>query len=192
MHCTPHYSGWDEHRKARPSPAGRLFARRASSGLVRRRGGGAVRAVRAPGVRSGMLLHCRVNSATIAAHREGGIAWRRKRHGAPNCEPPKIRPDEIDESLRPVWRYDLFAGMVRIYGPATRPASLGMRGVRLQIRDPGLVPGPIDRTHSNAQKIGRATGSKPAARSLLGIRLIVTLGRARAVPTEIGPPLPTG
>src|SRR5262249_8636856 len=74
--------------------------------------------------------------------REGG-AWRRKRHGAPNREPPEIRSAQNAEPLCPVRGDDLPAGVVRISGPAPRPASLGMRSVRLQVRDPGHVPRPI-------------------------------------------------
>src|SRR6266852_6527278 len=72
-----------------------------------------------------------------------GRAWRRKRHGAPNREPPEIRSAQIAESLCPVRGDDLPAGVVRISGPAPRAASLGMRSVRLQVRDPGHVPQPI-------------------------------------------------
>jgi hypothetical protein len=78
----------------------------------------------------------------MRALREGG-AWRRKRHGAPNREPPEIRSAQIAEPLCPVRGDDLPAGVVRISGPAPRPASLGMRSVRLQVRDPGHVPRPI-------------------------------------------------
>jgi hypothetical protein len=55
---------------------------------------------------------------------EGG-AWRRKRHGAPNREPPEIRSAQIAEPLCPVRGDDLPAGVVRISGPAPRPASPG-------------------------------------------------------------------
>jgi hypothetical protein len=51
---------------------------------------------------------------------------------SPDCEP-----------LCPVRGDDLPAGVVRISGPAPRAASLGMRSVRLQVRDPGHVPRPI-------------------------------------------------
>jgi hypothetical protein len=72
-----------------------------------------------------------------------GGAWRRKRHGAPNREPPEIRSAQNAEPLCPVRGDDLPAGVVRISGPAPRPASVGMRSVRLQVRDPGHVPRPI-------------------------------------------------
>jgi hypothetical protein len=78
----------------------------------------------------------------MRAIREGG-AWRRKPHGAPNREPPEIRSAQIAEPLCPVRGDDLPAGVVRISGPAPRPASLGMRSVRLQVRDSGHVPRPI-------------------------------------------------
>src|SRR5260370_15015760 len=78
----------------------------------------------------------------MRALREGG-AWRRKRHGAPNREPPEIRSAQTAEPLCPVRGDDLPAGVVRISGPAPRAASLGMRSVRLQVRDPGHVPRPI-------------------------------------------------
>src|SRR5262249_27395037 len=91
-------------------------------------------------LRSGLLLYCCGNCATIAALGRGGVAWRRKRHGAPNCEPSKICPVETGESLRPVRGDDLHAGMVRVPGPAPGPAPVGMRSVRLQVRDVGLLP----------------------------------------------------
>src|SRR5258707_10632810 len=78
----------------------------------------------------------------MRALREGG-AWRRKRHGAPNREPPEIRSAQTAEPLCPVRGDDLPAGVVQISGPAPRAASLGMRSVRLQVRDPGHVPRPI-------------------------------------------------
>src|ERR1700730_7466552 len=78
----------------------------------------------------------------MRALREGG-AWRRKRHGAPNREPPEIRSAQTAEPLCPVRGDDLSDGVVRISGPAPRPASLGMRSVWLQVRDPGHVPRPI-------------------------------------------------
>src|SRR5262252_10101359 len=93
-------------------------------------------------VRSALLLHRCGNCASMRALREGG-AWRRKRHGAPNREPPEIRSAQNAEPLCPVRGDDLPAGVVRISGPAPRPASLGMRSVRLQVRDPGHVPRPI-------------------------------------------------
>src|SRR5215471_3191000 len=78
--------------------------------------------------------------AIASARRAGGEAWRRKRHGAPNCEPPeKIRPDQTPQSLRPMRRDVVFAGMVGVSGPASDPASVGMRRVRLQVRDARLV-----------------------------------------------------
>src|SRR5262249_47003650 len=64
-------------------------------------------------------------------------------NGAPNREPPEIRSGQTAESLCPVRGDDLPAGMVRVSGPAPRPASLGMRSVRLQVRDAGHVPRPI-------------------------------------------------
>src|SRR6266852_6818525 len=72
-----------------------------------------------------------------------GRAWRRKRHGAPNREPPEIRSAQTAEPLCPVRGDDLPAGVVLISGPAPRAASLGMRSVRLQVRDSGHVPRPI-------------------------------------------------
>src|SRR5499427_7999676 len=93
-------------------------------------------------VRSALLLHRRGDCASMRPLREGG-AWRRKRHGAPNREPPEIRSAQNAEPLCPVRGDDLPAGVVRISGPAPRPASLGMRSVRLQVRDPGHVPRPI-------------------------------------------------
>src|SRR5215471_6422297 len=84
-------------------------------------------------------------AATILAdrEREGGKATRtlEERHGAPNREPPKRRPCQTPQSLRPVRRDDLPAGMVRVLGATPRTPSLGVRGVRLQVRDPGLVRG---------------------------------------------------
>src|SRR5260370_8909973 len=56
---------------------------------------------------------------------------------------PGIRSAQIAEPLCPVRGDDLPAGVVRISGPAPRAASLGMRSVRLQVRDPGHVPRPI-------------------------------------------------
>jgi hypothetical protein len=43
-------------------------------------------------------------------------------------------------------------------------ASLGMRGVRLQVRDIGVVPRPIDSHAFRTSKIGKATGRGRAAR----------------------------
>jgi putative ABC transport system substrate-binding protein len=45
-----------------------------------------------------------------------------KRHGAPNREPPEIRSAQNAEPLCPVRGDDLPAGVVRISGPAPRPA----------------------------------------------------------------------
>jgi len=72
-----------------------------------------------------------------------GEACRRKRHGAPNREPPKIRSDEAGEPLCPMRGDDFPAGMVRVPRPAPRSASLGMRSVRLQIRNAGHLSRPI-------------------------------------------------
>src|SRR5262249_25525822 len=107
----------------------------------------------------------------MRALREGG-AWRRKRHGAPNREPPEIRSAQTAEPLRPVRGDDLPAGVVRISGPAPRPASLGMRSVRLQVRDPGHVPRPIIgifRTFANPREEPRAVSGGSAFLEVTGV-----------------------
>src|SRR5215470_13247228 len=113
----------------------------------------------------------------MPALREGG-AWRRKRHGAPNREPPEIRSGQTAESLCPMRGDDLPAGMVRVSGPAPRAASLGMRSVRLQIRDAGHVSRPIVCTRAR-NTMRRATGRAPVA-----LRLGVGPADLKSAPTD--------
>src|SRR6516165_9039627 len=108
----------------------------------------------------------------------GEHAWRRKRHGAPNREPPEIRSGQTAESLCPVRGDDLPAGMVRVSGPAPRAASLGMRSVRLQIRDAGHVPRPIVCIRAR-NTMRRATGRAPVA-----LRLGVGPADLKSAPTD--------
>src|SRR5262249_26850516 len=92
--------------------------------------------------RSGLLLHCRGICATIPLRREREgekLTAEKKRHGTPDREPSEISPEATCQSLRPVRRDDLHAGGVRISQPAPPATSLGMRSLRLQVRDIGFI-----------------------------------------------------
>src|SRR3954469_9639667 len=62
-----------------------------------------------------------------------------QRDGAKNQEPPKKPLPAARKFLRAMRRDDLHAGMVGVHDGKPRSASVGMRGVRLQVRDAGLL-----------------------------------------------------
>ena len=90
--------------------------------------------------RSARLLYRERNLVTIPFPGKGGERSRRRRYGTPNDEPPEIHPYPTRQSLRPMRGNHLPSRVVGVSGPPSRSAPVVMRGVRIQVRDAGLVP----------------------------------------------------